>query len=82
MYKVQSGIEPKGFLPASGRPSKYPFKTMRPGDSFALPFKDKWAIQNAAKTFSRRSGYAVRFIFECEGDGWRCFCIAGDHAAS
>jgi hypothetical protein len=70
-FAVEPGIE----MPdVQERTSKYPFKSMQIGDSFAMTRDELPAVRNAAGSFSKRHGsqYAFRLIGT---DVWRCWRI-------
>ncbi len=58
MIKVQKNIP----IPSKkGRPSKYPFKDMKPGESFEVTDAPKNTVLNAANSWSKRHNKSARF---------------------
>ncbi len=68
-YQIDKGIPVPA--PRLGRPYKYPFNLMEPGDSIAA--KGVVAVQRAASAHAKRHGR--KFVCRAQGDGtvrvWR-----------
>lgn len=71
MYEVEKGRALPGA--PSGR-SKYPFKEMGVGDSFAVPREEVAAVRNAAAQYGYRTGYIMSV--RKDGDGFRCWRLS------
>ena len=78
MYKIEEGIKCVSPKSGKGRPSKYPWREMRIGDSFFIPNKD---VTSDSMAFSAPSNFSLRnpeykFAVRRIEDGYRIWRIA------
>lgn len=70
MYKIERNIP----VPSrTGRPSKYPFKDMKIGDSFAAPSSLTSSVKTCAFRFAKNKG--GKFSFRVHDGKVRCWRI-------
>lgn len=57
-FKIEKGVSlpPTRGQGTGGAPSKYPFKEMEVGDSFAAPLSERRRVASAASAHKRRHG--------------------------
>ena len=70
-YEIEQNVP----LPTNARnkESRYPFATMKVGDTFFVSDKHPSHVRNAACHFQRKLG--VKFIVRKDGEGLRCWRI-------
>lgn len=60
MYEIDNNVPLPEFV-SSGRPARYPFKTMSVGDSFHVPFSD--ASNHKVRQRASNAGCKLRMTF-------------------
>jgi hypothetical protein len=70
--KIEHDVPASGY-DDRGRPRKYPFNEMKPGDSFLVSTKEK-QICSSARQYGSRHGW--KFVARRVEGGYRCWRIS------
>lgn len=73
MFKIEKNIKVPFKTKGPGRPKKYPFDQMKPGDSFLVPLEKKISIRQRVCHKNKISKY--KFITRAVKDGIRVWCL-------
>jgi hypothetical protein len=81
-FKVESNVAVPAVAPfRTGRKSKYPFATMKPGQSFEAPASERQRLSGAAQNAKKRYGYGFKVLRMSETTV-RVWCVVPKDKAS